>query len=104
MKELRQTLLDLSEPGSLGKPAGEKGGVRCFACGHRCFIPSGLDGICKVRSNIEGQLRVPWGYVAGTAVDPIEKKPFFHVLPGTKTLSFGMLGCDFHCAYCQNWF
>ena len=77
--------------------------VRCLACGHCCLIPPGLAGICKVRFNEDGVLRVPWGYVAGLQVDPIEKKPFFHVLPGAKALSFGMLGCDLHCAYCQNW-
>ncbi len=77
--------------------------VRCHACGHRCLIPDGLDGICKVRCNRGGVLRVPSGYVAGLAVDPIEKKPFFHVLPGAEAVSFGMLGCDYHCAYCQNW-
>src|SRR5207244_2844361 len=43
-------------------------------------------------------------YVGAIQVDPIEKKPFFHVLPGSEALSFGMLGCDFHCGYCQNWF
>lgn len=48
-------------------------------------------------------LLVPWGYVAGAAVDPIEKKPFFHLLPGARALSFGMLGCNFHCSFCQNW-
>jgi pyruvate formate lyase activating enzyme len=77
--------------------------VRCVACGHRCVIPPGHAGICKVRFNQAGRLRVPWGYVAGVAVDPIEKKPFFHVLPGARALSFGMLGCDLHCGYCQNW-
>jgi pyruvate formate lyase activating enzyme len=46
---------------------------------------------------------VPWGYVAALQSDPIEKKPFFHVLPGSEALTFGMLGCDFHCSYCQNW-
>ncbi len=45
----------------------------------------------------------PWGYVAGVQVDPIEKKPFNHFLPGAKALTFGMLGCDFHCSFCQNW-
>src|SRR5262249_59420077 len=49
-----------------------------------------------------GRLRVPWGYVAGLQLDPVEKKPFFHAYPGAKALSFGMLGCDLHCAYCQN--
>jgi pyruvate formate lyase activating enzyme len=47
---------------------------------------------------------VPHGYVGSLAVDPIEKKPFFHALPGSRALSFGMLGCDYHCGYCQNWF
>jgi len=48
-------------------------------------------------------LRVPWGYVSGLNPDPVEKKPFYHFLPGTIALTFGMLGCDFHCAFCQNW-
>ncbi len=77
--------------------------VRCFACGHRCLIPPGQLGICKVRFNEKGTLRIPWGYVAGLQLDPVEKKPFFHALPGARALSFGMLGCDFHCGYCQNW-
>ena len=77
--------------------------VRCFACGHRCFIPEGRPGICKVRFNQGGTLQVPWGYVGALQVDPVEKKPFFHALPGALALSFGMLGCDFHCGYCQNW-
>ena len=77
--------------------------VRCFACGHRCLIPPGQLGICKVRYNEAGLLRVPFGYVGALQVDPVEKKPFFHALPGSLALSFGMLGCDFHCGYCQNW-
>jgi pyruvate formate lyase activating enzyme len=77
--------------------------VQCFACGHRCRIPDGRPGVCKVRFNRGGKLYVPWGYVSGLALDPIEKKPFFHVYPGSLTLSFGMLGCDYHCSYCQNW-
>jgi len=77
--------------------------VRCFACGHECPIPEGAAGVCKVRFNRAGTLMVPWGYVAGAQCDPIEKKPFFHVDPGSRAFSFGMLGCDFHCAYCQNW-
>jgi pyruvate formate lyase activating enzyme len=88
----------------LAGPVPDKPGwIRCVACGHRCRIPPGQPGICKVRRNVEGTLRVPMGYVANVAVDPIEKKPFFHVLPGSAALSFGMLGCDLHCAYCQNW-
>ncbi|MEW5982494.1 MAG: AmmeMemoRadiSam system radical SAM enzyme [Acidobacteriota bacterium] len=77
--------------------------VRCFACGHACPIPDGAVGVCKVRFNQGGRLMVPWGYVAGAQCDPIEKKPFFHVEPGSLAFSFGMLGCDLHCAYCQNW-
>lgn len=56
-----------------------------------------------MRYNRDGVLMVPWGYVAGFQVDPIEKKPFYHFLPGEDALTFGMLGCDFHCDYCQNW-
>jgi pyruvate formate lyase activating enzyme len=81
----------------------EGGRVRCYACGHRCLILDGLDGICRVRFNRGGTLYVPRGYVAGVQVDPIEKKPFFHAFPGAVALSFGMLGCDLHCSYCQNW-
>jgi pyruvate formate lyase activating enzyme len=81
----------------------DHGAVRCFACGHRCKIPEGLKGICKVRYNEGGTLKVPRGYAAALQVDPIEKKPFFHAYPGALALSFGMLGCDYHCGYCQNW-
>jgi pyruvate formate lyase activating enzyme len=77
--------------------------VRCFACGHACRIPPGQVGVCKVRFNEGGKLLVPWGYVGGVQCDPIEKKPFFHAYPGALAYSFGMLGCDLHCAYCQNW-
>ncbi len=77
--------------------------IRCVACGHRCPIPDGAHGVCKVRFNEGGVLKVPFGYVAGAQCDPIEKKPFFHVRPGALAFSFGMLGCDLHCGYCQNW-
>jgi pyruvate formate lyase activating enzyme len=77
--------------------------VRCYACGHCCPIPEGQPGVCKVRFNQGGKLYVPWGYVGGVQCDPIEKKPFFHAYPGALAYSFGMLGCDLHCAYCQNW-
>ena len=77
--------------------------LRCFSCGHCCPIPEGQPGVCKVRYNCGGKLYVPWGYTAGTQCDPIEKKPFFHAYPGALAYSFGMLGCDLHCGYCQNW-
>ena len=77
--------------------------LRCYACGHECPIPEGAVGVCKVRFNRGGTLYVPWGYVGGIQCDPIEKKPFFHAHPGALAYSFGMLGCDLHCSYCQNW-
>jgi pyruvate formate lyase activating enzyme len=76
------------------------GSVHCFACGHNCKIKPGARGICQVRYNLGGKLRVPWGYVSGLQSDPTEKKPFYHVHPGSDTLTFGMLGCDLHCSYC----
>jgi pyruvate formate lyase activating enzyme len=79
------------------------GRLRCYACGHCCPLPEGAVGVCKVRFNERGTLRVPWGYVGGVQCDPIEKKPFFHAYPGALAYSFGMLGCDLHCGYCQNW-
>jgi pyruvate formate lyase activating enzyme len=79
------------------------GALTCLACGHRCFIKEGRRGVCKVRFNEDGALKVPFGYVGSLACDPTEKKPFYHFLPGSNTLTFGMLGCDYHCAYCQNW-
>ncbi|MCO6437493.1 MAG: AmmeMemoRadiSam system radical SAM enzyme [Phycisphaerae bacterium] len=82
---------------------GENGRVRCLACGHRCTILPGRSGVCRVRFNENGELLAPSGYVAGLAIDPIEKKPFYHAFPGRDALSFGMLGCDLHCSYCQNW-
>lgn len=77
--------------------------IRCVACGHRCLVAEGRRGICKMRFNQGGELKVPFGYVAGLQCDPVEKKPYFHVYPGGNALTFGMMGCDFHCPYCQNW-
>jgi pyruvate formate lyase activating enzyme len=100
------TLADILDPltveGTLYERLPDKS-VRCFACGHRCLIREGRRGICQARFNQGGELRVPWGYVAALQSDPIEKKPFYHVLPGSNALTFGMLGCDYHCGYCQNW-
>ncbi len=79
------------------------GEVRCTACAHHCLIRPGRRGICQVRYNEGGELRAPWGYTAGIGVDPIEKKPFSHFLPGSIAYTFGMLGCNFHCRFCQNW-
>jgi pyruvate formate lyase activating enzyme len=98
---LAETLAEHTQAGSLYRLEGEK--IRCVACGHRCLIGPGKHGICRVRVNEGGQLKVPYGYVGALASDPVEKKPFNHVLPGVDALTFGMLGCDFHCGYCQNW-
>src|SRR3954454_2251394 len=81
----------------------ERDRIRCYSCGHECPIPEGAVGVCKVRFVRDGRLHVPWGYVGGVQCDPIEKKPFFHAHPGALAYSFGMLGCDLHCGYCQNW-
>jgi pyruvate formate lyase activating enzyme len=99
---LRELLKTYSAPGTLYRDLGG-GKLECHACGHRCRIGPGKEGICKVRFNDRGKLLVPWGYVGSAQLDPVEKKPFFHCLPGSRALSFGMLGCDYHCAYCQNW-
>ena len=103
------TLIPLAEAlshevreGELWEPLDERR-IRCYACGHNCPIFEGQPGVCKVRFNRGGKLYVPWGYVQGVNADPIEKKPFFHVRPGAVAYSFGMLGCDMHCGYCQNW-
>jgi pyruvate formate lyase activating enzyme len=104
LASLKETLHRFSAPAAEAlierKP---DGAIQCFACGHRCVIKPGRDGVCRVRFNDNGTLLVPHGYVGALACDPIEKKPFFHVLPGSDALTFGMLGCDFHCGYCQNW-
>ena len=78
----------------------ENNRVRCLACAHRCLIFDGKRGICQVRFNKNGTLYVPYGYVGALQCDPTEKKPFFHALPGSRALTFGMLGCDLHCPYC----
>ena len=99
---LKQVLKSYTTEGVLGERL-EGDRVRCFACGHRCVILPGLDGICRVRFNEGGRLMAPSGYVGAIQCDPTEKKPFFHAYPGSLALTFGMLGCDYHCGYCQNW-
>src|ERR1043166_5873210 len=100
---IKSLLYDNTMPGDPALVFPEGDGLRCLACGHRCLVKPGRAGVCRVRFNRDGELRVPAGYAAGVQVDPIEKKPFYHAYPGRNALSFGMLGCDFHCGYCQNW-
>jgi pyruvate formate lyase activating enzyme len=102
MGTLVSILDNLTAPAELAVSMGDNS-VRCIACGHRCLVRLGRRGICQVRFNAGGSLRAPWGYVAALNADPVEKKPFYHFLPGSKALTFGMLGCDFHCGFCQNW-
>lgn len=81
-----------------------KQAVRCNLCAHKCLIPNNNFGKCLVRKNINGKLySLNWGKSAGLALDPIEKKPFFHFKPNSKVLSFGTPGCNFRCLNCQNW-
>lgn len=82
-----------------------KGGkVRCLACARKCAIGDGLTGFCGVRRNNGGKLFLEvYGRPCAVAIDPVEKKPFFHFLPGTTMLSMGTYGCNFACDFCQNW-
>lgn len=78
--------------------------MRCDFCYRNCDIPLGGYGYCKVRKNVDNKIiSVNYGYLDAIAIDPIEKKPLFHFLPGTKTLSIAQAGCNFNCEYCQNW-
>ena len=80
------------------------GAVRCLLCPHACRIPEGARGRCFGRLNVGGALVAEtWGRPAATCVDPIEKKPLFHFLPGSRILSLGTLGCNLSCRFCQNW-
>ena len=78
--------------------------VRCLLCAQHCDIPAGKSGQCRARMNVKGVLRsLVYGRPASTHVDPIEKKPFYHFLPGSAALSFGTSGCPLRCKFCQNW-
>lgn len=78
--------------------------VQCLACHNQCFVSDGKTGICGVRQNINGNLYLlVYGKAISVNIDPIEKKPLFHFLPGQKAFSLGTLGCNFNCDFCQNW-
>jgi len=78
--------------------------VQCQLCGHACVIAAGEYGRCRVRQNVAGRLKsLTYGLVVAVNVDPIEKKPLFHFLPGTQSLSIAAPGCNFQCEFCQNW-
>ncbi len=84
------------------EPAGE-GKVLCTLCPRECRIGEGQNGFCYIRQNRGGRLVTAWGRTTGFAVDPIEKKPLNHFLPGSTVLSFGTAGCNLGCRFCQNW-
>ena len=78
--------------------------VRCDLCSHRCSIQPGKRGICNVRKNQNGILRtLVYGEVIAANSDPIEKKPLYHFLPGSRSYSVATPGCNFKCSFCQNW-
>ncbi|MEW5899953.1 MAG: AmmeMemoRadiSam system radical SAM enzyme [Acidobacteriota bacterium] len=78
--------------------------VDCFLCAHRCHIAPSKFGVCAVRENREGKLFTHvYGEVIAAHMDPIEKKPLYHFLPGTLSFSFATVGCNFRCPFCQNW-
>lgn len=84
------------------KQEGKK--VVCSLCAHRCVLNEGQFGICGVRQNIDGVLYTQvYEEAIAAHIDPIEKKPFFHFLPGSKSLSIATIGCNFRCPFCQNW-
>lgn len=78
--------------------------VHCRLCGHSCVIDDGKYGICGVRKNESGTLfTYVYGEVIASHVDPIEKKPLYHFLPGSSSFSIATVGCNFRCGFCQNW-
>ncbi|MCX6773465.1 MAG: AmmeMemoRadiSam system radical SAM enzyme [Candidatus Micrarchaeota archaeon] len=78
--------------------------LRCTACKHYCIIAEGMTGICHTMGNIRGKLySFVYGHPAAVNIDPIEKKPFFHLNPGSSFFSIGTYGCNFRCSFCQNW-
>ncbi len=87
----------------LWRPAADKR-VDCFLCAHLCRIAPGRFGVCGVRQDVDGALKThAYGEVIAAHIDPIEKKPFYHFLPGTTSLSVATVGCNFKCGFCQNW-
>jgi pyruvate formate lyase activating enzyme len=102
MAEERQTSAGHQEA-ALWQPAAE-GAVDCGLCAHRCHILPGRRGICQVRENAGGRLlTLTYGRLVAQHVDPIEKKPLFHFLPGSTSYSIAAVGCNFQCGFCQNW-
>ncbi|MCK9536742.1 MAG: AmmeMemoRadiSam system radical SAM enzyme [Bacilli bacterium] len=86
------------------EPDDKTGKIRCCLCPHQCLIAPGKVGICRTRKNVNQTLiSVNYGKIASIALDPIEKKPFYHYKPGTGILSVGTYGCNMRCLFCQNY-
>jgi pyruvate formate lyase activating enzyme len=103
MTPARNASGDRTTAAILGLPEAD-GAVRCVACAHRCLIRPGRSGICQVRENQDGALVTEvYGQAVAANADPIEKKPLFHVYPGSVAFSIATRGCNFHCLNCQNW-
>ena len=78
--------------------------AHCCLCSHRCIVLPGKFGICGVRQNVDGKLyTLIYGDIIASHIDPIEKKPLYHFLPGTTSYSIAAIGCNFKCSFCQNW-
>ena len=108
----RNTILNSQPPGMTATTPGKQvtlyqelphGRVRCTACARYCNIPEGKIGLCGVRGNVGGKLWLfVYGKIIAGHVDPIEKKPVTHYMPGTKIFSVATSGCNWLCSYCQN--
>ena len=82
----------------------EQGRLRCTLCPHNCLISDGKAGLCRVRGNRAGELELPYyGAISAHGLDPIEKKPLYHFLPGSLSYSLGFWGCNMRCPFCQNY-
>ncbi len=99
--DLRVDLAKLAVRGELQHREGDV--LRCTACAHRCVLTDGRAGACGVREGRDGDVFVPFGYIARRYVRAVETNTVYHVEPGSKALTFGMYGCDLRCPYCHNW-
>lgn len=100
---METTVAAFPHEATLSRPL-HQGYVQCLACEHWCAVAPGAAGKCGVRRNLHGALRLlVYGKAIAVHVDPIEKKPLYHFLPGSDIFSLGTLGCNLRCAWCQNW-
>jgi pyruvate formate lyase activating enzyme len=87
-----------------GTETGVSPAVRCKLCPRRCAVQNGNFGACGVRGSKNNQPVIPfYGFISALALDPVEKKPLYHFMPGSQILSVGFVGCNLRCPFCQNW-